>query len=181
MRVVILGEGGHARSWRHMLGFADLLTSNDADVLPDDEVHIGIGAIPVRRRLYGKFKAQIPNRGVQWMGNTWEGPNCVLGENLLFNTGVQIDHDCRVANHCVIAPGAILCGNVTLGEACLIGAGAIILQGVELEPKTFIPAASFVVGPDDIRAPIRNVRNDGTAPPSRGTHGQWDNERKAWT
>ncbi len=181
-RIVILGTGGHARAWRHMLGTADLLTSNDADVLPDDVVHVGVGAINIRKRLYRKFKTQIPERGIQWMGHTWEGPDCTLGDNLLLNTGVKIDHDCNIGSHCVISPGVILCGGVTLGAETFIGAGTIIVQGVRLGPKTSIPAGALVAGPDDIRLPSRVVQNNGTVSPEArapGLRQRWDGH--AWS
>jgi len=78
-------------------------------------------------------------------------------KNVLINTGAQIDHDCKIGDHCVIAPGAILCGEVTLGEGCFVGAGAIIIEGVELEAGTFVPAGTLVVGPFDFRKPIRTL------------------------
>ncbi|MGI9504528.1 MAG: hypothetical protein ACR2RE_15900 [Geminicoccaceae bacterium] len=164
LRVVILGAGGHARSLAHVIsrvGEAIWTTDNDDDVCSGDEVHIGVGDIAIRRRLYSKFKAQIPDRGRQIMAGVHVGPDVMLGENVLVNTGAQIDHDCVIGDHCIISPGAILCGTVTLGEGCFIGAGAIIVQEVTLEPDTFVPAGTLVVGPDDFRKPLRMVRDRG--------------------
>lgn len=160
-RTVILGAGGHAKALQHVLSRPDILLESDADVQPDDQVYIGVGDMEKRRKLFAKFSAQIPNRGVQQMGNVWIGPDVSTGVNVLINTGAQIDHDCVIGDHCIIAPGAILCGGVSLGEACFIGAGTIILEGVELEPETFVSAGTLVVGPDDMRRPIRMVRLNG--------------------
>ncbi|MGI9503589.1 MAG: hypothetical protein ACR2RE_11100, partial [Geminicoccaceae bacterium] len=165
LRVVILGAGGHAKALRHVLPYTRVpvikLIENDDEVRSSDQVYIGIGDQKKRRLLFEKFRDQIPNRGVQIMGNTWIGPDVRIGNNVLVNTGAQIDHDCSIEAHCVIAPGAILCGAVTLGEGCFIGAGAIIVQEVTLEPDTFVPAGTLVVGSDDFRKPIRMVRDRG--------------------
>lgn len=160
-----------------------MFIENDAEVLPDDIVHIGVGDMKKRRRLFNRFKAQIPNRGVQWMGHTWEGPDCTIGENVLINTGVKIEHDCRIGAHSIISPAAVLCGNVTIGEGSFIGAGAIIVQGVTLEPESYVRAGTLVVGPNDMRVPQRVVQRNGTmavATRPRGTRGEWDPTVGAW-
>lgn len=166
MRHLILGTGGHAKAMGQVLSADNpvcrfLMADNDDDVRPDDVVYIGVGDILTRKRMFEKFRNQVPYHGVQLMGRTWIGPDVVLWENVLVNTGAQIDHDCTIGHHCVIAPGATLCGGVTLGEACFVGAGAIIVEGVTLEPETFVPAGTLVVGPDDFRMPVRMVRYRG--------------------
>ena len=156
---IILGKGGHARAFSETFGGRCVLFYLDHDEIPhqNDIVYIGVGDIPTRKRLFKKYRSQIPNGGVQLMDNTHVGPNVRLGYNILVNTGAQIDHDCVIGDHCVISPGAILCGGVKLGEACFIGAGAIIVENVELAPETFVPAGTLVVGPDDFRRPQRVV------------------------
>lgn len=172
MRVVILGAGGHAKSFRHATPYTrvpviDAMIENDDDVRPDDIVYLGVGDQKKRRALFKKFKNQIPNHGVQIMGNVWIGPDVKMGDNVLVNTGAQIDHDCSIGAHSIIAPGAILCGGVTLGENCFIGAGAIIVENVTLEPETFVPAGALVCGQSDMRMPQRVVCNGATPSPVR--------------
>jgi UDP-perosamine 4-acetyltransferase len=67
-------------------------------------------------------------------------PGVRLGENVIVNTRASIDHDCFIRSHSHIAPGAILCGSVSIGEEVHIGAGAIILQGVKIVSGAIIPA-----------------------------------------
>lgn len=167
-RTVILGAGGHARALANCLTDTPVFVDDDDAVEPGDLVYIGVGDIATRRRLYARFRAQIPLRGVQYMQGVIVGANVTLGVNVLLNTGCQVDHDCIVGDHCVISPGAILCGGVKLGTACVVGAGAIILEGVELEPETFVPAGTLVVGPDDFRKPVRMVRRDGADEAQQG-------------
>lgn len=157
-RVVILGNGGHARALADTLDIFNIVfLENDDDVLPDDTVYIGVGDLETRIRLFERFRSQIPGRGVQFMANVHVGPNCAIGDNVLLNTGSQIDHDCIIGNHSIVSPGAILCGGVELGESCFIGAGSIIVEGVELENGTFVSAGSLVVKQNDIRRSLRLV------------------------
>jgi hypothetical protein len=102
--------------------------------------------------LYSDY---VISDGNQFLAFSYIGANSRLGQNILVNTGAQIDHDCKIGDHCVISPGAILCGGVELGVACFI------VEGVKLDAGTFVPAGTLVCGPSDYRKPIRMVRRDG--------------------
>lgn len=170
MRIVMLGDGGHAAALSQFV-MVNWWVTDDTKVEPDDQVVIGVGDLVTRRKLFEKFAPRVkavwapgvrlptsPGRGFQFLTGVIVSVGCRIGDNVLVNTGAQIDHDCTIGHHCVIAPGAILCGGVTLGEACFVGAGAIIVEGVTLEPETFVPAGTLVVGPDDFRMPVRMVQ-----------------------
>jgi len=74
-----------------------------------------------------------------------------IGNHVILNTGVQIDHDCIIGDYVHVAPGAILCGAVQVGEGTLIGAGAIILPGRKIGKWATVGAGAVVTGdvPDD--------------------------------
>lgn len=169
-RTVILGAGGYAKILKGIVG-GDCLDRGDS--IPDyAQIVIGVGDKNKRRELYIKHAPRVLtvhapsaitefryyNRGVQVMAGVVIQPGCAIGQNVLINFGALIDHDCNIGDHCVISPGAILCGNVTLGEGCFVGAGAIIIQGVTLPDETFVPAGTLVVGSDDFRKPVRDIR-----------------------
>lgn len=169
MRIVVLGNGGHANA----LGRSEERIESDDLVPVDAEVMIGVGDLARRRALFEKFAGRVigyqhnsaaiaPDvewgEGVQIMAGAIIQPGCVIGDNVLINTRASVDHDCRIGSHSHIAPGAVLCGNVTLGEGCFIGAGAVIVQGVTLEAGTFVPAGTLVVRHDDMRPAQRVVR-----------------------
>lgn len=173
MRIVMLGDGGHAAALSQFVMVNEWIT-DDTKVEPDDQVVIGVGDLATRRKLFEKFAPRVKavwapgvwlptsrGRGFQFLSGVIIPLRCRVGDNVLINTGAQIDHDCTIGDHCVIAPGAILCGGVTLGEACFVGAGAIIVEGVTLEPDTFVPAGTLVVGPSDFRMPGHVVRDRG--------------------
>jgi sugar O-acyltransferase (sialic acid O-acetyltransferase NeuD family) len=67
-----------------------------------------------------------------------------IGEHVIVNTRAQIDHDCTVRDFAHIGPGAVLCGNVSVGEGTLIGAGSVILPGKKIGRWAVIGAGSVV-------------------------------------
>lgn len=83
-------------------------------------------------------------RGVQIMPGAVVQPGAVLGDNVIVNTRASIDHDVTVAAHCHIAPGAVLCGQVVVGEATHIGAGAVIIQKVRIGRDVVIGEGAII-------------------------------------
>lgn len=164
MKVVILGDGGHAKVLASLLYKAEMI-GKDVPVPMGVDLVIGVGDIATRKALYEKYEPHIIDVmafpdcisdmswgfGVQIMAGAIVQPGCTIGNNVLINTGAQIDHDCTIGDHCHIAPGAILCGNVTIGSDSFVGAGAVIVEGVTLPEGSFVPAATLVVGPEDFR------------------------------
>lgn len=67
-----------------------------------------------------------------------------VGRNAVVNTRASIDHECVIADHAFIGPGAVLCGKVIVGESALVGAGAVILPGVEIGANAVIGAGAVV-------------------------------------
>ncbi len=159
--------------WELLAGHAKCV-----ETMPDDAtiVYVGAGDPVARARIWCEVGGSERVGGVR-MGNCLGRvgltsqimpgavvmPRAVIGDNVLINTGAQVDHDCIVGAHSHIAPGAILCGNVTLGERSMIGAGATIVQGVTLDAGTFIPAGTLVCGQDDLRRPQRVLQRHGAS------------------
>ncbi len=72
------------------------------------------------------------------------GPGARIDAGCILNTGCDVDHDCRIGHHTHVAPGAVLCGNVTVGCGCLIGAGAILLPGSTVGPHAVVGAGALI-------------------------------------
>ncbi len=122
----------------------------------------GIGDTLLRRQVFEKFKAHgftfatviHPSavvaldvqlgEGCQVMAGAVVQTGVVIGRNAIVNTRTCIDHDSRIGDHCHIAPGVILCGNVCVGAGSHIGAGAVIVQGAEIGPDSFVKAGALV-------------------------------------
>ncbi|MCT4556795.1 MAG: acetyltransferase [Pelagimonas sp.] len=177
---VLLGGGGHARvvlaAWHEPVfgviaphapafGMPKWLGSDDAlaDLSRDYVLLNGVGAIPLRRKLYdcaralgfdvsgvihpSAILAAPPDLGpgVQIMARAVIQPNVSLGENTIINTGSIVEHDCQIGAHSHIAPGAILCGGVHVGAGSHLGAGAVIREGIRIGDNAVIGAGAVVV------------------------------------
>ena len=56
-----------------------------------------------------------------------------------------MEHDCHIADNVFIGPGAILCGEVTVGRNVFIGAGAVLHQGLHIPDSTVIGMGAVVI------------------------------------
>ena len=83
--------------------------------------------------------------GVQVMAGVVIQPGTVVGDNSILNTHASVDHDCLIANHVHIAPGATLSGGVRVGAGTLIGAGAVVIQGIEIGSRCIVAAGAVVI------------------------------------
>ncbi|OXA71455.1 N-acetylneuraminate synthase [Flavobacterium aquidurense] len=68
-----------------------------------------------------------------------------VGRNTILNTGCIIEHECVLQDAVHIAPGAVLAGNVCVGERSFIGANAVIKQGVIIGRDVVIGAGSVII------------------------------------
>ena len=50
-----------------------------------------------------------------------------VSQNVVVYTTASIDHECRLGVHSFVAPGAIVCGDVVVGERAHVGPGATIV------------------------------------------------------
>lgn len=68
-----------------------------------------------------------------------------IGDFCILNTGCVVEHECVVKNGVHIAPGAVLAGNVEIGENTFVGANAVIKQGVKIGANSIIGAGTVVL------------------------------------
>jgi sugar O-acyltransferase (sialic acid O-acetyltransferase NeuD family) len=68
-----------------------------------------------------------------------------IGKHAIVNTKSSIDHDCLISNFVHVSPGAVLCGNVQVGEGTHIGAGAIVLPNLKIGKWCKIGAGAVVI------------------------------------
>lgn len=79
------------------------------------------------------------------------GKNAVINvgtyieDGSIINTASTIEHDCIINKFCHIAPGAVLCGEITIGENTHIGAGSVIKQQVKIGSNAIIGMGSVVL------------------------------------
>lgn len=90
-------------------------------------------------------KDVVLREGVQLMARSTVLTGVKIGANSIVNTSASIDHDCRIGQHVHIAPGVILCGEVTIGDYCHIGVGAKIVQGITIGAGSVVGAGAVVI------------------------------------
>lgn len=83
--------------------------------------------------------------GVMIAANVTVNPLVEIGRGVILNTSSSIDHECIIGDFTHVAPGAVLCGNVTIGRSAFIGAGSVVRQGIHIGNNVVIGAGSVVV------------------------------------
>lgn len=88
------------------------------------------------------MSSELSAQGVQIFHRAYIGPDVLIGNNTVINTGTIVEHDSNIGDSSFIGPGAIICGGVTIGSNVFIGAGAIILPDLNIPANTVIPAGT---------------------------------------
>ena len=83
---------------------------------------------------------------VQVLAGSLIGVNAYIGHNSIVNTGVIVEHDCRVGQHVHLAPGVTLSGNVTVGSGSHLGTGCTVIQDINIGEGCVVGAGAVVVG-----------------------------------
>ena len=86
-----------------------------------------------------------PQGGILVAANATINPLVKIGKGVICNTSCSIDHECVLGNYVHIAPGAVLCGNVKIGDNSFVGANAVVKQGITIGNNVVIGAGSVVV------------------------------------
>jgi UDP-3-O-[3-hydroxymyristoyl] glucosamine N-acyltransferase len=57
-----------------------------------------------------------------------------------------IEHDCVIGDHCHISTGAVINGNVNVGEGTFFGSNAVSIHSTSIAKGSFIKAGSCFKG-----------------------------------
>ncbi len=82
--------------------------------------------------------------GSQVLANTVVAADSILGNLCIVNNSANIDHECILGNGVHIAPGAVLCGSVSVGGNSMVGAGAIVLPNTKIGENVLVGAGAVV-------------------------------------
>lgn len=132
-------------------------------IVGDDLVFPSIGDNLIRKKVIAifekyqlnQFVALDPSANVSRTAfintSTYIGKNVMvnaqtkLGKGVILNTCCIIEHECQISDYVHIAPGAVLCGNVSVGDDSFIGANSVVRQNVEIGERIVIGVGSVVV------------------------------------
>ena len=144
------------------LGTDDVLSEYLAKGI--NKVALGIGYLGkgnIREKKYVELKKQgfefpiivdpsaIVADTVQIGEGTFIGKGVIInaeakvGNFVILNTKCLVEHECRIGDFSHIAVGAVLCGQVEVGEAAFIGANATVIQCKKVEVRNVIPAGTI--------------------------------------
>jgi sugar O-acyltransferase (sialic acid O-acetyltransferase NeuD family) len=107
--------------------------------------------------------AQI-GKGNLFLAGIVIGPGASIGDHVILNNAVTVDHDTVLQENVIIAPGVHLAGKVKVREGSFIGIGACCIPGVTIGNGCLIAAGSVVTEdvPDGVLAagvPAKVIRS----------------------
>ena len=150
-------------------------SENDEKVLPllkSNDFFISVGDNQVRNKIYADLSLHnlipvnaihpsaiidhsclINGHGIMISAGVCINPLAKIGTGVVCNTGSVIEHECVVNDFAHIAPSAVLCGNVRVGENSFVGAGSVVRENITIGKNVIIGAGSVVVKniPDNMK------------------------------
>lgn len=87
----------------------------------------------------------VSGYGVMIAAGVCINPLAEIQTGAICNTASVIEHQCFIGAFAHIAPGAVLCGNVHVGEGAFVGAGAVVRQNIKIGRNATIGAGAVVV------------------------------------
>ena len=147
----------------------DVPVLGDAEVLPAlrqqgvDNLVVAIGNCSARAQMLrqagslGFHTPSIAHPSCILYPSALIGPACVIcalsivgaqtkvGTGVILNTRSVVDHDNHIGDCSHIAPGAVLCGFVTVGIETWIGAGSVVRDHLSIGNQVMVGAGSVVL------------------------------------
>jgi sugar O-acyltransferase (sialic acid O-acetyltransferase NeuD family) len=82
--------------------------------------------------------------GTQILAGAVVAADARIGEACIVNHRASVDHECVIGHGVHMAPGATLCGCVTVSDGAMVGAGAVILPRLTIGADAIIGAGAVV-------------------------------------
>lgn len=140
--------------------------------LTQEDFFIAIGNNSLRKKIYNNLAIRdllpinaihatsviddcvdIASHGVMIAPNVTINAFAKIGIGAICNTYSIIEHECVIGDFAHVAPGAVLCGNVKVGENSLVGAKSVVRENITIGKNVIIGAGSVVVKniPDNVK------------------------------
>ena len=82
--------------------------------------------------------------GCQLLRQCGIGTGVRLGRAVIVSAKANVEHDCVLEDGSQVGPGAVLCGNVTVGARAFVGAGAIVKPHVTIGADAIVGMGAVV-------------------------------------
>lgn len=140
--------------------------------LTQEDFFISVGNNGIRKNIYNNlairnllpvnvihpsalidYSVDLASHGVMIAPNVTINALAKIGIGAICNTYSVIEHECLIGDFAHIAPGAVLCGNVHVGENSFVGAKSVVREGIRIGKNAIIGAGSVVVKdvPDNVK------------------------------
>lgn len=140
--------------------------------LTQEDFFIAIGNNKIRKNIYNNlairnllpvnvihpsalidYSVSVASHGVMIAPNVTINALARIGIGAICNTYSVIEHECVISDFAHIAPGAVLCGNVFVGENSFVGAKSVVRENIKIGSNVIIGAGSVVVKnvPDNVK------------------------------
>lgn len=113
--------------------------------LHDQLVALGLQPVTIAHPTAFIEKNARIGDGSQLMAGAIVGAEAVLGRQCMINTNASVDHECVLSDGVEIAPGATLCGLISVGVAAWVCAGATVLPRIRIGDDAIVGAGAVVV------------------------------------
>jgi len=132
--------------------------------LTQEDFFISIGNNSIRKNIYNNlairnllpvnvihpsalidYSADLATHGIMIAPNVTINALAKIGIGAICNTYSVIEHECLIGDFAHIAPGAVLCGNVHVGENSFVGAKSVVREGIRIGKNAIVGAGSVVV------------------------------------
>jgi sugar O-acyltransferase (sialic acid O-acetyltransferase NeuD family) len=82
--------------------------------------------------------------GTQILAQALVAADARIGDACIVNHRASVDHECVIGHGVHLAPGATLCGCVTVRDGAMVGAGAVVLPRLTIGADSIIGAGAVV-------------------------------------
>ncbi len=138
---------------------------NDLKAGMFDKIHVSIGNNEVRCEIYQRIieksdrscignlisleatvvSEKYDNNGGVFIGaRTYIGPDAVISDFTIVNTGAIVEHDCEIGKGSFLGPACTLAGGVIIGEHVFLGVGSTVTNHLTIESDITIGAGATV-------------------------------------
>lgn len=161
MTIAVLGAGPHGQEISRLYADSTLYDDNLPGYLPLKRAEGPwlAGAVwPKVRRQIATGRCEPHRGGIVVFPGTRISPFADLNDHVHVLYNAVVSHGCDIGAFSTICSGAVLAGEVTLGEGVVIGANATVIHGgITIGAGAFIGAGAVVVEDVPAGAVVKGV------------------------